>query len=1167
MRSDLVAVVLVALLAAGTAWGDSIRTETRRGRRSCGEETVFKVSLLDDRGALKSSGEGVVTLDDFGKETLWTERVDFAQGNPRVFRGTLRKPGFLRLSVDVKGVRDTDGKPFPFSVPYENERIVPGTPEPADFDAFWRDTLAELGKIPEDVRMREEPSLTTDKWTMYRLSFATLGDRRLHCWLSIPKGEGPWPTRVEIPGAGCGKWSTQMVGDARMIKMLVMAFPFEPSLDMKENERLYAEMNAGFRAKYGVPRYPFAGLGVSREDFFFRPVFAGAVRAVRWLAARPEVNRTRFFYYGTSQGGGSGFALLALASDIFTDGRMNVPAITDVLGPLAGHEGGWPHCDWEWKDADAAKVRSVIPYFDACNFAPRIKCPVTVVAGLSDCTCPAPGICAAYNRIASEGSRLILAYGGTHNTANGIANEEIAAEGKATTAKRAEGAARPGAFGTLIAPEDADYVRRKFREDVTDPDSGLREQALEDGSFRIAKESFEGGETWQVAKARAFAWICEQMGVSCSEHDIFPAISCFRRLPRPIRKAVCWRDEMVNRQYLSKETEAVRDGFKSGKFAMWKDFDHSVPAWDDLLAGGWPMMEARLDKYDKGTPYYQALRITLKGVYAALDRFAAAARAAATKASTPEKRARLEREAAAFEHIRRAPPRTAYEALVFQWSYFFLSEHVDNLQVRALGALDILYTPFYRADLAAGRLTPESFKRDLAHFWWQWGSVDNYWGQPVALGGTKADGSTEYNEVSDLILDVHDELALPTPKMLVKIATNTPDRVFDRMLGMAARNRSMTFDGEEALARSLKAWRHCTDEECRTCDLNGCYEFYIHASQNLTQSSHISFLQPIADLLARAKDGTFAAADYDAFFAAYLAELRRNTLECCDLTDAWEKYLGDINPGNVYSLATESAVRDGKDAFSTGFRFNDTALLSVGLGTAVDALLAVKEIVYERKEMSLADLGALMAANWQGGEELRRRMLRSKRKWGNNEPEANRTGAAIVGQIGSWVNGRPNARGGIWGFSGHPARQFIVLMKQTGATPDGRLAGEESSKNLSPTMGADTEGVTALINTLSNLKPEDLPTNFPLDVQMLPSSVQGAAGLAAMRTLSRVYFANGGQTIQFNVFDIEALKDAQKRPWRYENLQVRVCGWNVRWNDLSKTEQDMYIRRAENIAQ
>ena len=50
-----------------------------------------------------------------------------------------------------------------------------------------------------------------------------------------------------------------------------------------------------------------------------------------------------------------------------------------------------------------------------------------------------------------------------------------------------------------------------------------------------------------------------------------------------------------------------------------------------------------------------------------------------------------------------------------------------------------------------------------------------------------------------------------------------------------------------------------------------------------------------------------------------------------------------------------------------------------------------------------------------------------------------------------------------------------------------------------------------------------------------------------------------------NVFSAEELRDAQLHPERYENLQVRVCGWSVRWNDLSRKQQDAYIRRAENV--
>ena len=80
-----------------------------------------------------------------------------------------------------------------------------------------------------------------------------------------------------------------------------------------------------------------------------------------------------------------------------------------------------------------------------------------------------------------------------------------------------------------------------------------------------------------------------------------------------------------------------------------------------------------------------------------------------------------------------------------------------------------------------------------------------------------------------------------------------------------------------------------------------------------------------------------------------------------------------------------------------------------------------------------------------------------------------------------------------------------------------------------------------------------------------PSAVEGDDGLAAMKALLDVYLENNGMSIQNNVFDTAVLKEAQKNPDKYKNLQVRVCGWNVLWNNLSRAEQDAYIYRTENI--
>ena len=78
-------------------------------------------------------------------------------------------------------------------------------------------------------------------------------------------------------------------------------------------------------------------------------------------------------------------------------------------------------------------------------------------------------------------------------------------------------------------------------------------------------------------------------------------------------------------------------------------------------------------------------------------------------------------------------------------------------------------------------------------------------------------------------------------------------------------------------------------------------------------------------------------------------------------------------------------------------------------------------------------------------------------------------------------------------------------------------------------------------------------------------TLKDAKGVGTIRALIETYFANGGLVIQFNILDPETLRDAQRHPEKYANLQVRVCGWNVRWNDFPKAEQDKFILRQERI--
>ena len=712
----------------------------------------------------------------------------------------------------------------------------------------------------------------------------------------------------------------------------------------------------------------------------------------------------------------------------------------------------------------------------------------------------------------------------------------------------------------------ARYVEWKWRTDVTDPSTGIDAKTATQRLAALSAD-LEGHEDWCVVKAKLYAYLCDNLAIGVSPHDWYPAFAVWNRYARPMRPVVERRNAKIFESCNPKERATMDAGNASGKWTFWKDFDHSVPEWEKNLALGFPGLDRRLRENWKDEPRYAAVSIVSESTLRLLDRFVALGERNLAATEPADGAGRLAKQVACLKRLRAGPPQTAYDAMMFIYLYFVLSEHYDVIQCRSLSIIDQTLWSYYKADLDAGRTTEAEFREQFRHFLWQWGSIDNYWGQPVTMGGTNADGTTAYNPLSRIVLEVVDDCNLPTPKFHLKIADNTPREIFFKALDMVRRHRSISFIGERPVRRILTHYG-CTEDEARRFYTKGCYEFCCPEGANGTGTGYVSLVKPIENLMADAAKGRFVAASYADFEKAYLSATIAAMTEATEIAAAFERHLDDVNPANLSTLGVENAVKTGRDAFANGAsRGNNTSILTVGLGTAVDALMAVREVVYVRRELTLAEFGAVLRDDWKGHDDLRRRCLRSKCKWGTNDPEANAAAGRISSALSLAINGKPNSRGGQFFVSGHCARQFVLQGERMGATPDGRKAGDEVSKNLSATMGADTEGVTALVLSMKALDSLDWPGDFPLDVMMLPSAAAGEKGLEAMATVVREYFDCGGTVVQFIVIDAEELLDAQAHPEKYENLQVRVCGWNVRWNDLPKKEQDAYILRARALAQ
>ncbi len=707
--------------------------------------------------------------------------------------------------------------------------------------------------------------------------------------------------------------------------------------------------------------------------------------------------------------------------------------------------------------------------------------------------------------------------------------------------------------------------------------TGKTDDEIREGLKILAKEN----ETLPhpIAKAKAVKYVLDNTRIDVNEHDWFVGFWSVNRLAKATTLDV-WIEELKEKE-LKETYELMDDMNASYTVNIWPDFDHVVPDWDSILNLGFKGLIKRAEKYremhrENGTltpemdANFDGIKIEYGAIIDIIDRFYNIA-----KNQTHQK---AKKQAECLKNIRDNAPSDIYEAMQVMYIYFIVSENFDNYQVRSLGnGLDNTLYRFYKNDLENGTYSHEEIKELIAYFFFQWQAIGNYWGQPFYMGGTNLDGSTKYNELSMLILDVYDELGIYNPKIQVKVNENTPNEILNKIFDMIRRGHNcFALICEPGYIKAVMSYG-TTYEEALNMDIRGCYETGIRANEVTTGTGYVNVLKAIEYVFSNGYDKNINKQfglntgeienfkTFDEFYRAVLLQWGNLVEMVIKSANEYEKYLGYINPSSMYSATIEGSLEKGLDAYQNGVKFNNSAILNCGFASLVDSVMAVKELVYDTKTVTLSELKSALDNDWVGYEELRTKTLKLKHKYGNGDEETDLYAESMASYFANKVNNRPNARGGVYKAIMHSAMQFVWQGQHTGATPDGRHAGDENSKNASPSVGMDKNGVTALINSVLKTKPYLYPESHCLDVMLHPSTVSGDEGLAVMKSLLMTYLKGDGMAMQINVFNTDTLKDAQLHPEKYQNLQVRVCGWNVLWNNLSKKEQDAYILRAENI--
>lgn len=721
------------------------------------------------------------------------------------------------------------------------------------------------------------------------------------------------------------------------------------------------------------------------------------------------------------------------------------------------------------------------------------------------------------------------------------------------------------------------YIRMAYHGYEYDKTTGKDDGEITDG----LKKLYDSIKDLPHPQAKAYAvkYVLENTRIDINEHDWFVGFYSVNRLAGRITSDR-WYNEIF--ACVIPETDALmKDMNNSGAVSIWPDFDHVVPDWDSVLLLGFPGLMKRALFYrsrqeangtltESAKAFFDGIVTEYQAIIDVIDRL--------YRYSLTKKHAKAEKISQCLKNIRDGAPNNFYEALQVIYIYFMISECFDGFQVRSLGnGLDNTLYSFYQNDLKSGTYTREEIKELLKYFLIQWSAIGNYWGQPLYLGGTNKDQSSKYNELSYDILDVYDEIGIYNPKIQLKVNSNTPDRLLDKVYGMIRRgHNSLVLCCEPGMMRAVMSYG-ATYDEALNMDIRGCYETGVRAAEVSTATGYINAVKAVLYVFSNGYDKnlgrtfglkTGELCELKTFGDFYNAVIRQweNLIEITiGAASQYEKYLSYINPSNMYSATIESSLEKGADAYQCGVKFNNSAILNCGFASLVDSVMAVKEFVYDKKSVTLKEFGKALENNWQGFQSLHTQVIKSKHKYGCNDPETDVYTQAMSAYFTAKVSNRPNARGGTFKASMHSAMQFIWQGEKTGATPDGRCGTQELSKNASPSVGMDKNGITALINSALKTRPYTYQESHCLDVMLHPSAVNSDEGTDIMKSLLFTYMQNGGQSIQFNIFDRDMLIDAQKNPEKYQNLQVRVCGWNVLWNNLSMAEQNAYIERSKNI--
>lgn len=744
-----------------------------------------------------------------------------------------------------------------------------------------------------------------------------------------------------------------------------------------------------------------------------------------------------------------------------------------------------------------------------------------------------------------------------------------------------------------------------------------REISLERALLYTASHKQTEGEPVMIRRAKATAWVLDHVQISIRDDELIAGnrtikpragimspemdpywllkeLDQFPTRPQD-RFNISEEDKRIYREELfpywenrsmkdfinSQMTDEVKTAVSTQIFSVNqtdKGQGHIIIDYPRLLENGLAALVAELKALNKQHPqnsFYQAVLILLEASQRHILRYAALADEMAAGCVDPQRRKELETIGEISRHNALHRPEDFWQACQLFWYMNIILQYESNASSISLGRFDQYMLPYYQASLNRGQ-DPQFLQELLESLWVKCNDIvllrstssARYFagfptGYTALLGGLTETGRSAVNILSFLSLDAYQNVRLPQPNLGVRV-NELIDRPFLRKTAETIRLGTgipQIFNDEVVIPAFLN--RGVSLEDARDYSVVGCVELSIPGrTYGLHDIAMFNLLKVMEIVMLENESNPDIT--WDGLINQIRDKIRyyiKLMVEGSNICDIGHR---DWAPVPLLSSFIEDCVQHGQDITEGGARYNFSGVQGIGIANLSDSLHALKGMVFEQKRLSFSELMAVLKANFQTpeGEKIRARLINRFEKYGNDIDEVDNISADLLRFYCKEVERYQNPRGGHFTPGSYTVSAHVPLGSVVGATPDGRLAGEQlADGGLSPMLGQDLQGPTAVLKSVSKLDNFLLSNGTLLNVKFTPATLAGDSGLNKLADFLQAFTKLKLQHIQFNVVNADTLREAQQRPQDFAGLVVRVAGYSAFFVELSQEIQDDIIRR------